>query len=216
MSRPILGYWNIRGLAQPIRHMLVYAGVDFEDKLYNFGPAPDFNRSDWFDVKFTFGFDFPNLPYYLDGDLKITQSQAIYQHIARKCGLYGKTEAEKARIDMLDGTLHDVFMAFIQACFDLKKKPDFMKTLPEKLKAFSEFLGTRKWFAGDNISFVDFKMCEFFRSLSKFHNGCLDDFDNLKNLTDSFENLPAIAKYMKSPNYLHKPILTEMAEFRGD
>ena len=30
-TRPILGYWDIRGLAQAIRYQLVYLGVDFID-----------------------------------------------------------------------------------------------------------------------------------------------------------------------------------------
>ena len=31
---PILGYWDIRGLAQGIRYQLVYIGVEFEDKYF--------------------------------------------------------------------------------------------------------------------------------------------------------------------------------------
>ena len=30
-NRPILGYWDIRGLAQAIRYQLIYLGVDFID-----------------------------------------------------------------------------------------------------------------------------------------------------------------------------------------
>ena len=33
-SMPILGYWDIRGLAQGIRFQLKYIGVDFENKVY--------------------------------------------------------------------------------------------------------------------------------------------------------------------------------------
>ena len=52
---PLLGYWKIRGLAQPIRMMLGYAEVDFEDKLYEVTDAPEFNRDAWFNEKFTLG-----------------------------------------------------------------------------------------------------------------------------------------------------------------
>ncbi|MRA94238.1 hypothetical protein GH868_30405, partial [Bacillus thuringiensis] len=86
------GYWNIRGLAEPIRLMLHYVGEDFEDKMYNVGPAPDFNRDSWLKKKFKLSLDFPNLPYYIDGDVKITQSSAITMHIARKHNLCGETE----------------------------------------------------------------------------------------------------------------------------
>ena len=33
-QRPVLGYWGIKGLAQPIRILLKYLGVDYEDKVY--------------------------------------------------------------------------------------------------------------------------------------------------------------------------------------
>ena len=51
--------------------VLKYTGTEFEDKLLSCGPAPDFDRSCWFDQKFKLGLDFPNLPYYIDGDIKV-------------------------------------------------------------------------------------------------------------------------------------------------
>jgi hypothetical protein len=41
------------------------------------------------------------LPYYIDGDVKITQSHAILRHVARKYKLDGETENEKAVVDMI-------------------------------------------------------------------------------------------------------------------
>ena len=51
-------------------------------------------------------------------------------------------------------------MFAINQTFQEKKKVEFITTLPEKLEAFDKFLGAREWFAGDNISFVDFIMFE--------------------------------------------------------
>merc|ERR1711872_592073 len=101
MSKPVLCYWDIRGLAQPIRLLLTYTGTDFEDKMLSCGPAPGFDKSCWFDNKYSLGLDFPNLPYYIDGDIKITQSNAILRYIARKNDLVGKNETEKAMVDMM-------------------------------------------------------------------------------------------------------------------
>lgn len=216
MSQPTLGYWNIRGLAQPIRLLLAYSGVDFEDKQYTFGPAPKLDRSEWLDVKFTLGLDFPNLPYYIDGDIKITQSQAIVQHLARKHGLYGKSVEEEAKVDTLHGVFNDfLYRDFAPVIMDMSKKPDFVKVLPDKLKSFSDYLGAKSWFVGGNISFIDFKMYEMLRTLGKFQEGCLDEFENLKAFISRFEDLPVIAKYMNSPKYIHKPIFSEMAQFTG-
>lgn len=40
-NRPVLGYWNIRGLAANIRYQLHYCGVEFDQQIYT---SPD----DWF------------------------------------------------------------------------------------------------------------------------------------------------------------------------
>merc|ERR1711990_1179773 len=45
--------------------------------------------------------DFPNLPYYIDGDVKLTQTHAIMRHLARKHNLCGTTDAERDRWDMM-------------------------------------------------------------------------------------------------------------------
>lgn len=52
-------------LAQPIRLLLEYTGTEYEEKIYDCGPAPDYDKSCWFDVKFTLGLDFPNVCVYL-------------------------------------------------------------------------------------------------------------------------------------------------------
>ena len=40
----VLGYWDIRGLCQPIRYTLEYLGVPYEDKTYEQGDAPEYSR----------------------------------------------------------------------------------------------------------------------------------------------------------------------------
>ena len=63
-DKPVLAYWDIRALAQPIRNLLHYAGVEFTDKRYPFGPGSsqqelDSIRQHWYKEKFTLGLDFP-------------------------------------------------------------------------------------------------------------------------------------------------------------
>lgn len=84
---PTLGYWCIRSRAQFLRNLLIYKGVEFEDKVYKLGPAPDFNFTDWLKEKFTLGLAFPNLPYFIDEDVRITQSLAILRYLGRKYDL---------------------------------------------------------------------------------------------------------------------------------
>ena len=78
-SKPTLGYWNIRGLAQPIRYLLVIAQVDFNEKRYPFGEGNTFEELEslqkyWKADKESLGLDFPNLPYYIDGNVQVILS----------------------------------------------------------------------------------------------------------------------------------------------
>ena len=40
------------------------------------GPGPTYDRSAWMDVKFTLGFDFPNLPYYIEPNVRYLDEKA--------------------------------------------------------------------------------------------------------------------------------------------
>ena len=104
MGRPVLGYWRIRGLAQAIRYLLAYCAVDYEDKLYE--QANDFNKECWFREKFTLNLDFPNLPYFLDDDVLLTETSAILKYISKKYRpeLLGKTAADVGRAQMLENS----------------------------------------------------------------------------------------------------------------
>ena len=83
--------------------MFYYLQVDFEDKVYQVGDAPDFDKSCWYDVKQNLGLEYPNLPYLIDGTVKLTETVAIMQYIATKYqpSLLGADASEIGRIHML-------------------------------------------------------------------------------------------------------------------
>ncbi|ETE62160.1 Glutathione S-transferase Mu 7, partial [Ophiophagus hannah] len=68
-----------------------------------------------------------------------------------------------------------------------KLKPGYLEQLPGKLKLFSQFLGDRKWFAGDKITFVDFLMYDVLDQNRMFEPKCLDQFKNLQDFLTRFE-----------------------------
>ena len=62
----MLGYWPIRGLGQVSRLFLAYSGLKWKDVKYT---------NNWFGKDRTgLGLQFPNLPYLIDGEFKITES----------------------------------------------------------------------------------------------------------------------------------------------
>lgn len=213
---PTLAYWDIRGLAQPIRLLLHYTGTEFEDKLYVCGDAPEYNRDCWLKEKFTLGLHFPNLPYYIDGDIKISQSNAIMRHIARKHDLCGSSEEEKVRVDLIENQMQDFRKQFTILCYGPKfeeKKPAYIENAKKGIQAISDFLGDHQFFAGDKITFVDFIVYEALDHHRLFEPS-LVEADNLKAFLARIEALPAIAEYMKSDKFISRPINNKMANFK--
>ena len=68
----ILGYWSVRGRGSAIKNLLRYVQADYCDVTYPL-EGPHYSREEWFKVKYLLGLDFPNLPYLIDGNLKLTQ-----------------------------------------------------------------------------------------------------------------------------------------------
>ncbi|XP_013418287.1 glutathione S-transferase Mu 2 [Lingula anatina] len=221
---PVLGYWDMRGLAHPIRMLLHYVGEEFEDRRHTPGPAPDFSLDPWLKIKFTLGVPFPNLPYWIDGDTKLAQSHAIIRHLARKHNLCPKSEAETIRCDVIDYQVNDFTWDLIYVCYNdffkmgnyEQRRIEYLDKLPSKLKQYSDFLGDFPWFAGNNLTYVDFMAYEIFETHRAFAPGCLDGFQNLTDYMDRFEALPAIRKYMQSEEFTKKPYFNKFANWRGD
>ena len=57
----VLGYWNIRGMAQQIRFLLVHLDVKFIEHLYN-----EAEQEEWEQQKNSLGLEKPSLPYLID------------------------------------------------------------------------------------------------------------------------------------------------------
>lgn len=71
-----IGYYAVRSLAEPLRLVLNHVNVDYTDKIYKLGPPPN-TKEDWLKEKFNLGLDFPNVPYYIDGDTKLSQVRVL-------------------------------------------------------------------------------------------------------------------------------------------
>ncbi|TPP64849.1 Glutathione S-transferase Mu 1 [Fasciola gigantica] len=159
-----LGYWKLRGLAQPIRLLLEFVGEKYEEQIYE--------RDDgekWFSKKFELGLDLPNLPYYIDDKCKLTQSLAILRYIADKHGmskcilrfslhwfsLVGSTPEERARVSMIEGAAVDLRQGLSRISYDPKfeqLKEGYLKDLPTTMKMWSDFLGKNLYLRGTSLT----------------------------------------------------------------
>jgi len=205
---PVLGYWNIRGLACPIRLLLEQAGAEYEEKLYGCGPPPSFDRAEWLKDKFELGLDFPNLPYYIDGDVKLTQSHVILRYLARKHNMAGNNEAEMRRVDLAANQVFDYHMDYVKVVYNpeyAKMKEEYLKNLPDKLKLLTKFLGQNKFVAGDHVTYADFVLFEFLECQHLLSPTVLNDFPALQQFHQNVSKLPAVEKYFNSPKAIKYP-----------
>jgi len=209
-TKPILGYWDIRGLAQSIRYLLAYLEIDYTDKQYKAVKKGDvFDKSQWLNEKFNLGLDFPNIPYWIDGEIKLTESRAIMRHIARENqpSLLGRTNEEQRKADLIENAAFDIFRKLVEICYsgDEKGKIKFIEEQPDRLKMLSDYLGNQKWMTGENLSYVDFWLYEILKNHSMFKPDLLSQFTNLVDFCKNFENIPQISTYLSSDKFVAGP-----------
>jgi len=211
----LLGYWPIRGLAQPIRYLLKFLRVPFEEKRYE-------TNEEWSKDKFSLGIPFPNLPYLFDGDRKLVQSNAILFHIARTYGphLLGVTSTEQSEVDELLGIIYDFRENWVELCYneDFAKKLNGYKNeyLPKTLQAFSNLLKSKgdKWLGGPKILLLDFVFYEVLDANRTLVPDCVKAYSNLENYLKRFAQTHEIARYIKDKDFISRPINGSTASFK--
>ena len=78
-------------------------------------------------------------------------------------------------------------------------------TLKQKLHEFNRFLGPNPWFAGDNITFVDFSIYEWLEQARILAPNVVGEFKSIQEFLERFEQLPKIKEYMESERFLKRP-----------
>ncbi|XP_018027524.1 glutathione S-transferase Mu 4-like [Hyalella azteca] len=201
---PVLGYWAIRGLAQVPRYMLVFAEVEFEEKQYTWGTAPDFDRGEWTSVKDNLGLEFPNLPYFIDGEVKMTESSAITKHLARRYNLLGSTEEEHIRVDMAEGIIADILCAVSTLCHDPEfetKLVTFIENLDVSLLKLAKLIKNNSFVIGEKLTWVDFALFELLEIYLAVAPDSLEKHPSLQAFHKRIRELPGVKEYRLSEQF---------------
>merc|ERR1711915_895273 len=212
------GYWNIQGLGQPCRIALHYTGVEVEDTVWEIQ-----KRNEWVAAKGAneWGLDFPNLPYYSDGEVKLTQSDAILRHLGRKNGLYGCSDADTAMVDMLIDTAKDIKMGLILPNVLMKslnepgKKEEVCKNQDAKFKQVSDFLGSKSFLMGNSVTIADFALYDALKWYHELDGGLVSKYKNIMDYIERFQALPKVQSFLNGPTYM-KNFFPAFACFGGN
>jgi len=198
--------------------LLAYLGVKYTDKHYD-------NTEEWFGKdKQGLGLEFPNLPYYIDENIKITESSAIPVYLIKKNkrpellgqNADGSYNEREVRVQQVTGVLNDLKKEFIPMLFNpelyAKKDEVFAGKPHEILSKITAYLGNKN-FLVDTLSYADFI---FYELLSAFrHIFPTSITPTLAAYIQRFEALPGIKEYIAHPTINLKQFFGKTAQWSG-
>ncbi|KAF5279379.1 hypothetical protein FQA39_LY05489 [Lamprigera yunnana] len=184
-------YWPMSGVAEPIRYLLSYGGIEFEDFRIE--------KENWLHIR-------PHMPFgqvpVLEIDGKQTyQSVAICRYLAREVKLCGLNDWEDMEIDAIVDTINDLrkkmSMYYYHTGPDFKERlkgPLFDKTIPHYLKCFEEIAKeNRGHLAAGKLTWADFYFVGVLEHMDfMFGKRLIEGYINLEKVEYNVLNLPSI------------------------
>jgi glutathione S-transferase len=207
-----LGYWKIRGLAAPIRMLLHYCDVHFEDVQYEQGDPPELSGAAWLDKKLTLGLVLPNLPYYIDDRGKFVQTLAIMRYIAARHGARdGGLGHDDPHVDMMANAAMDLRNAFVHCSYGSRSTEDVDRAVAQniepQLAAWDEHMASgRPFCAGDRLSYADFFLAEHIDQMRLVLPRALQQHSALLAYAERFFALQKIQMFMRTPLHMKWPV----------
>jgi len=164
------------------------------------------------------GFDFPNLPYLVDGDLKLTQTNAILRYLGAKYNLLGENTKVQAHSDMMLEEAMDMRNALVRTVYNPGYEnlvDEYFNQVNIKFKRYEAFLGSKDWFAGgEQPTICDFHVYELLDQHTLMRPGCLKDYPKLCNFLERFATLPKIKAYLESDKCIKRPCNNKHAAWK--
>jgi glutathione S-transferase len=199
MPLPVITYFDIRARAEPIRLILEELEIPYDDRRID--------DEVWVSMKKETPFG--RLPSYRDGNLEIFQSHAIYRHLARTHSLYGDSEDERVRCDVIEEAFSELNALIGTAPWRQnfeKTRVDFVaKELSPRLGQLERFLetnplGTEFW-VGSSITFVDLIAFAHLDCTGVMFPEAMAAHPTLLKFCDGISSRPRIAAYLGSDRW---------------
>jgi len=192
-----LTYFNLRGVAEPIRMILKYKNVEFEDVRIEHAEWPVLKAKQKWGV----------LPVFeLDGQL-YHQSYAIARFLGKKYNLNGANEREAFLCDELTDTLRDLVfeMKPLRTETDEARKAEILKkvvgeTIPKFLERIDHELKGNggKFLVGKQLTWVDFVFAHNISQIGAFLPGQVKIPGGIKTYVDGILSIPQIKSWIET------------------
>ena len=213
MGKITLGYWGFRGRAQVARHLLTYTGAEFEEKIYT-------KPEEWFQKdKLNLGLFFPNLPYLIEDNLKMTESMAICNYIVNRSEqkeLMGKDLRDQAYVENLLRFIEDLFAEIVKLCFNPeheKQKGAVSEKVSNWLKELEKFIDGKELTFG-YLTVIDFYLAEVDEFVKVVFPELKEKYEFLGKIRQSVEAIPEVMKYYERENAVKGPYLPPSAQIK--
>jgi len=228
-----LGYWSIRGLGAPLTMMLCAAKTPFSLYLYDIVEDGESWTSDYFGAKTGYIEDYSqplwNLPFCVNNAEKkvLTQTNAIFNHVGRACGMLGDDEMSTSQCESLLCEIYDLRNVMVGFAYGSSEDAasilaNGMKHL-KKIEAVLEIEAKKS--TGEVVHLVNGKFSapdfHLFEMLDQFEAFCktyelgdlYTDLKRLQQFKEGFAKLDENKPYLES--WLHKelPFNNCMARF---
>ncbi len=149
---------------------------------------------------------FPNLPYIVDGNVKMSEHLPIMRYIARKHGLNPTTEEETILSDQTESFIFDIrfrfyLVAYAPAELFDAKKAEWLEVTYRKLKYLNNLLETNDYVTGSRLTYVDVYVYDCLLLFRAFEPELITKNPNLARFIETIDKHPKIAAYLTSDRF---------------
>lgn len=163
------------------------------------------------------------LPYLIDGDKVISESNGIAVYIALKAKpeLIGRNAEEQVLLATVLGVYKDFHSAYIKLVYGkYTEENTFESALQEAIKSFEPYtkkldglLGNKEFICG-GITWADFVLADFLQTLGLLHEDILKAFPKLVEYQKRVWGLPELKDYFSSDRFQERPCNGPMAAWK--
>jgi len=153
--------------------------------------------------------------------LELTQV-CFLQYIVHAYGpsLKGTNVAHQAEVDTVIGALYDFRTKYVRLCYSPTYDKEIGKYeseyLPNVLKDLSEYLKSKGniYVTGSKLTLADFIAYEMLDENRIMSPKVFEAYPNLNEYIKRFEQLPRISLYLKSKEFINRPLNNPHAIFK--